>query len=189
MNNMYLKANIGTIITVIEAFLILIFFRNVKYIPVIYILLLCYLDIWLFKIAFEYQRITLIVSRIAKLNHSLFSIPELQILMTNSVVSFELLLKSFLSGFVIGYLLLNSLVYLGIFLLIQLLFSGLIPSYIPYKYLFSIISKELNRRDISKAEEYIEKIRLKKYFDELPHTSEYENSAFKKCGNELLRFK
>lgn len=186
---MFIQANIVNVVTIIVTILISLFFRDIKSIPAIYIVFLCYIDIWFFKIAFEYQRITLIISRIAKLNHSLFSIPELQILMTDNSVAFLLFLKSFLTGFIIGYFLLNSLIFLILFLLFQYLLNFLIPAYIPYSNLFILIDKEINKRNIRNAEEYIEKIKLKKYFEEMPHTSNYENWAFRKYGNELLAIK
>ncbi|MDD4110558.1 MAG: hypothetical protein PHS54_03280 [Clostridia bacterium] len=73
---MFIKANIGNIIIVIVAVLIFFFFHEIKLIPIICILFLCYFDIWLQKIAFEYQRITFMISRVAKLNKSQFSIQE-----------------------------------------------------------------------------------------------------------------
>lgn len=187
---MFIRANIGNIIIAIVAILILIFFRSsIKSIPLIYIIFLCYLDIWLFKIAFEYQRITLIISRIAKINHSQPSIPELQILLTDDTFAFQFFLKSFLSGFIIGYFLLNSIILLIVFLLLESLFSNFIPGYIPYNYLFKLIDKELNKDNFENVVELFEKNRLKKYFNEIPHTSNYEDWAYKKYGNELLTIK
>ena len=186
---MFIQANISNIVIIIIAILISFFLRDIKSIPVIYIVFLCYVDIWFFKIAFEYQRITLIISRIAKLNHSHFSIPELQILMTDNSIAFLLFLKAFLTGFIIGYFLLNSLIFLILFLLFQYLLNFLIPAYIPYNNLFMLINKEINKKNIRNAEEYIEKIKLKKYFEEIPHTPNYENWAFKKYGKDLMIIK
>jgi hypothetical protein len=188
-SNLFFQANIGGIMTVILATLIFFFFRDVKLIPPVFIFFLCYIDIWIFKIAFEYQRITLTISRIAKSNNSNFSIPELQILMTDTSIALLLLLKSFLTGFLIGYFLLNSLIFLIIFLIFQYLLNIIIPAYIPYNLLFKLVNKEIRRKTPANADEYIEKIRLEKYFEEIPHTSNYGNWAFKKYGNELLRFK
>lgn len=189
MKNLFIKANIGNIVIIIFAVLVFFFFREVKLIPIIYILFLCYFDIWLEKIAFEYQRITFTISRIAKLNQSQFSIPELQILMTNDSISFFLFLKSFLTGFIFGYFLLNSLIFLVLFIVFQYLLNFIIPTYIPFKYLFKLIDKEIKKINVENVKEYVEKIRLEKYFEDIPHTSQYENWIFNKYGNELLKFK
>ncbi len=189
MKNMFIKANIGNVVIVIIAVLVFFFFRNIKFIPIIYILFLCYFDIWLQKIACEYQRITFMISRIAKLNQSKFSIPELQILMTDDSISSILFFKSFLTGFIVGYFLLNSLIFLVLFLIFQYLLSFIIPTYIPFKYLFDLINKEIKKINIENTREYVEKIKLEKYFEDIPHTSQYENWIFNKYGNELLKFK
>jgi hypothetical protein len=187
--NMFVQANIGGIATFIVAVLIFFFFRDVKLIPPVYIFFLCYIDIWLFKIAFEYQRITLTISRIAKLNNSQLSIPELQILMTDTSIALLLFFKSILTGLLIGYFLLNSLIFLIIFLIFQYLLNFLIPAYIPYNYLFKLIDKEIDNKPLGNAEVYIEIIMLKKYFEEMPHTSNYGNWALKRYGAELLALK
>lgn len=186
---MFIKANIGNVVIIIVAVLIFFFFRDVKLIPVIHILFLCYFDIWLQKIACEYQRITFMISRVAKLNQSQLSIPELQILMTDGHISFVLFLKSFLTGFIVGYFLLNSLIFLVLFLIFQYLLSFIIPTYIPFKYLFNLINKEIKKINIENTKEYVEKIKLEKYFEGIPRTSQYENWIFNKYGNELLKFK
>jgi len=51
---MFIQANISNIVIIIIAILISFFLRDIKSIPVIYIVFLCYVDIWFFKIAFEY---------------------------------------------------------------------------------------------------------------------------------------
>lgn len=186
---MIIQANIANVLTIIVAILLTFFLKEIRFIPIIYLIFLSYIDIWLFKIAFEYQRITLILSRIARLNHSRYSIPKLQILMTNSTFAFFLFLQAFLTGFVIGYFLSTSIFFLIIFLILKYLFSFIIPAYIPYKKLFTNIEKELNSKNMTVPEEYIEKTRLQKYFAELPHNKEYENWAFKKYGNALLTIK
>ncbi|MDD4110557.1 MAG: hypothetical protein PHS54_03275 [Clostridia bacterium] len=109
--------------------------------------------------------------------------------MTNDFISFLLFIKSFLTGLIIGYFLLNSLIFLIIFLILQYLLSFVVPTYIPYKHLFKLVGEEINKKDFKEIEEYIEKVRLKKYFEEIPHTSDYENWIFNKYGNELLKFK
>jgi len=187
--NLFIQASTGGIATVIVAVLIFLFFRDLKLIPPVYIFLLCYIDIWLFKIAFEYQRITLTISRIARFNNSKLSIPELQILMTDSSIALSLLLTAFLTGLLIGYFLLSSLTFLITFLIFRYLLNFLIPAYIPYNFLFKLVNKEINKKTLVNAEEYIEKIRLEKYFEEMPHTSNYGNWALKEYGAELLKFK
>jgi hypothetical protein len=123
------------------------------------------------------------------MNHSKFSIPELQVLMTNNSIALLLFLKSLLTGFIIGYLLLNSLALLTLFLIFEYLLNSFIPAYIPYNYLFKLIGQEINKRALESTGEYIEKVRLEKYFEEIPHTSKYERLAVQKYGSELLTFK
>lgn len=186
---MFFRANVGNILTIVIVVLIYFFFRGIKNIPLIYFIFICYIDIWLFKIAFEYQRITLILSRIAKFNNSSqLSIPELQILMTDNFFAFIFFHQFFLSGFIVGYSILNSLVYLILYLLFKYFLCSSIPTYIPFNYLFRLVNRELNRSEITiNPIEYFEKSNLKKYFEEMPHNSNYEDWAFDKYGNGLLK--
>lgn len=184
---MFFKANISGFVTIVIAGVIYFFFQDIRNIPIMYVLPLCYLDIWLFKIFFEYQRITLTISRIARMNNSRLSIIELQFLMSDPVFSTLFFFKSILTGFLAGYLLLNSFIYLLVFLVLHLLIS-LVPTYVPYSHLFRLIGKEL-KKPIENSGEQIEKIRLEKYFEEISHTSSYENSAIEKYGDGLLSAK
>ena len=186
---MFTRANIGVIVGIITAVAIYLFLRDVKHISLSYVIPLCYIDIWLFKIFFEYQRITLTISRVAKINNSKLSVAELQILLADDIISVLLFLKSFLTGFLVGYFLLTSWLFLIVFLIFEYLLNFFVPAFIPYDYLFERIEKELKKRDYGKAHEIVEKIRLETYFDEMPHDSTYENWALKKYGNELINLK
>lgn len=186
---MFIQANIGSILTIITALVTIFIMKDAKNIPIFYMIIAFYLDIWFFKIAFEYQRITLLISRIAKLNKSRFTIAELQILMTNNSFALLLFFSSFLTGIIIGYLLLKSIIFLVIFIFLKYILNFLIPTYIPYAKLFELVSEEINKNIIQNPIEYIEKLILKKYFEELPCTKDYENWAFKKYGKELLSIK
>lgn len=189
MNKRFLEANIGNVVAIVVGIVTYIYYKKAGSIAPIVLIILCYIDIWLFKIAFEYQRITLIISRIAKLNKSQFVIPDLQVMMTSGTFGFFLFLTSFLTGYIVGYLLSKMVILLLLFLVVKYLLNMIVPGYIPYRKLFFVIGKEINNRDMGLPGEYIEKVRLNKYFEELPHDKTYEDSAFKKYGNVLLSVK
>jgi hypothetical protein len=106
--------------------------------------------------------------------------------MADDIISILLFLKSFLTGFILGYFLSTSWLFLVIFLVFEYLLNILVPAFIPYGYLFRRVSKEIKKRNYENAHEIVEKIRLEKYLDEMPHDSTYESWALKKYGNELV---
>ena len=177
---LFLRANLNYILLILVAILVFFFFGSVKDIPLFLIILLCYLDITVFNISFEYQRITLILARIAKVHNSNLGLPQLQILMTNNKIVPFLILDAIVSGIIIGYFLHTSLLFLSLYLLAKYLLGIFIPTYKPYSLLFKYIGQELENSTMTLPQEYMEKIRLKKYFEELPHDKSYENWAYKK---------
>lgn len=186
---MWLRANIANVFIVISSIAFVFFFPKVKSVHFVYIFLLIYLDFFIYKTTFEYQRITYILARIAKHNGSSVSIPQLQLLMTTGSMGIIIFLQAFLTGFIIAYLYLNSIVYLLVFLVVRYLLNFIVPTITPYRLLFTLLTKEFKKIASDNPVETIEKIRLAKYFEEMPHTKEYENWAFLKFGNDLLKYK
>jgi hypothetical protein len=127
------------------------------------------------------------LARIACISGSTLSIVEMQIMMANSVFSFLLFFSSFLTGLVFGILLLKSFIFLLGFVVLKYFLNTLIPACIPYKLLFKLIEEELNKISPKNVNLYISRIRINKYFEEMPHNKDYENWAFRKYGNDLLK--
>lgn len=180
---LFLQANLGNILLILISIIIYFFFGNITIIPLSLILILCYLDATIFNISFEYQRITLIIARIAKASNSALSIPQLQVLMTNNKIVPFMVIDAVISSMIIGYFLHTSILFLFIFLIVKYFLGIFIPTYKPYKLLFKYIGQELKKNTIELPQEYIEKIRLNKYYSELPHNKEYELWAYKKYKN------
>lgn len=187
-----LQANIGIITTFIVAILLVLLMPQINNIPILIIVLLVYIDITLYKVAFEYQRVSLTIARIAKMESSSFShmsIPEIQLLLSSSKLSFLFYLTSFLTGFIIAYLYLSSILFLIAYLFVKYLFSMFIPTYIPYKLLFKFMGLEFEKTDLRHPQELIYKTLLRKYFDDMPHSRKYESWAFEKYGTEIVKIK
>jgi hypothetical protein len=185
---MKIKANIGFFITIVSALLTFLLFSNLRSLPIIITLIFCYLDIWLYKIFFEYQRITLILARIFSLEDSDLSVVQIQMILANDTLSLLLLFSSFFTGLIWGILLQKSLILFLIYLILKHFLNTLIPAYIPYTLWFKLVENEANKVDRN-GTIYLQKIRIQKYLEEMPHNKNYENWAFKKYGNNLLKVK
>lgn len=188
---LFLQANIGIIFSIIFALLLVVFFPQVVDFPILATLLLIYLDITLHSIAFEYQRISLIIARVAKLDNPGFaslSIPEIQLLISSTSLSKYFFFTFIITGFILAYLYLHSFVWLGGYLFFKYVLSDFIPKYKPYKLLFKLMHKEFINKEGDPGD-LLYKAKLRPYFDEMPHTKKYEDWAFKKYGPNLLKVK
>jgi hypothetical protein len=162
---LFFKANIGNIFLLLIAIYIYFFLKDIDTIPLYFIIILCYLDITIFNISFEYQRITLIISRIAKVAHnSNLSVPQLQILMTNNKIVPLLIIDAVIAGIIIGYFLHASLVFLLLYLIAKYLMGIFIPTYKPYALLFKYVGQELENKSIKSAHEILEKFLYRTLF-------------------------
>jgi hypothetical protein len=172
---MFLRANLGNILIAIVAAIVYFFLKDIKSLPLLLILILGYIDITIFNISFEYQRITLVIARLAKAHKSTnLSVPQLQVLMTSDKISPLLLIDAVISGIITGYFLLTSIWYLIAFFVMKYLLGIFLPSYKPYKYLFKLVGQELNNNSMSQPHEFIEKTLLLTYYKMLPHNKNYE---------------
>ena len=189
---LFLQANIGIVASIIFAFVLVTFFPQIGAFSLISVLLLIYIDITLHSIAFEYQRVSLILARIAKFDNSNFSslsIPEIQILISSASFSTYFFFTFIITGFILAYLYLHSLAWLGGYLVVKYLISSFIPTYKPYKLIFKFMGDEFKKLDLKDPANLIHKAQLNRYYDEMPHTGKYEDWAFNKYGSDLLKVK
>jgi len=189
---LFLQANIGLITSLISAILLVLFFPQVANLPLFYILILTYLDISIQNIAFEYQRISLTLARIAKIDNPMFatySIPEIQLLLSSASFSAWFFFSSFITGFLLAYLYLNSFLWVIGFLILKYFLAIFIPTYKPYKLLFNYMEKELYNINTGNSLNIILKSMLRKYFGEMPHTKKYEEWASTRYGKSHSKTK
>lgn len=181
-------ANIATILTFGLALLITVLFPNIKEIPLWVMICLSYFDISIFNTTFEYQRITLTVARIAKLSEFAQPVHLLQLLMTSPNIGVLVYINAVSTGVLIAYLFLKSIPLLILFLLVRYLLNILVPTYVPFNYLFKLVGTEL-AKSIRSSEDFMTKIRLTRYFEELPKDKTYEKFAFQKYGKDLQKIR
>ena len=180
--------NISTILTFIIALLITALFPNTRELPLWFMLCLSYIDISIYNTTFEYQRITLTIARIAKLSDFPQTIPILQLLMTSPNIGILVYINAISTGVLIGYFFLKSIPLLVLFLLIRYLLNILIPTYVPFNYLFKLVGIEL-AKSAKSSEDFMTKIRLTSYFEELPKNKTYENFALQQYGKDLQKIR
>jgi hypothetical protein len=189
---LFFQANIGIIASLIFALILAIFFPQIRSLSLVPILVIIYVDITIHSIAFEYQRISLTLARIAKIDSLSFAslpITQAQLLLSSTSFSTYFFFSFLITGFLLAYLYLLSPLLLVGYLILKYFLADFIPTYKPYKLLFNFMDKEFKNNDLKNPITLIYKTKLKQYFDEMPHTRKYEDWAVKKYGVNLLKVK
>jgi len=186
----FLQANMGIIIGTIVFFFSYIFHVN-QFINLKTIIVMTIICFYIYRIVFEYQRITLILARCVKLkinNEEIIDIFDIQVLLSSSVLGFVLFLESVVFGIVAGYFLRINVFYLLIVLVVKYLVLAWIPIPIPFTIFFQLIDKEIVKagRELMILGKIKSMVILVSTYRKMPHNKTYEDWAFKEHGNVLL---
>lgn len=187
---LFFQANIGSIVGLIA--LILSYILHIdQLITFKTMIALLAVSLYIYCLAFEYQRITLTLARCIKAKVGVeeeISVVDVQVMLASSVIGFILFLQSIVFGIVAGYLLRTSFVYLIAVIFFKYFVLAWIPTPVPFGLLFRLLSRELvgAGRELISMGKFKSMIFLVHVFREMPHNKTYEDWAFIKYGNVLL---
>lgn len=185
-----LQANIGSLFGLIALILSYLFHAD-QFINFRIIIILTVVSFYIYRVLFEYQRITLTLARCVKVkisNEENIGVVDIQVLLSSSILGFILFLEAIVFGIIAGYLLRISIVYLAIVLFVKYIVLAWIPIPTPFGVFFRLIDKELISagRKIMISGHMKTMLFLISIYKEMPHDKSYEDWAFKEYGNALL---
>jgi hypothetical protein len=187
MSKLFLKANVGNAVGLVALVLSFIFSSNIS-INLNLIIIFIVINSCFFRIAFEYQRITLIIGRCVGAREAIqrhVLVFYIQTILASPTFSFLLFLENIFFGLLAGYVLGISFFYFVVLFVIKYLVISLIPFPIPYGLLFKIIDKQVvkayEEMRLSGGVSLLPALLV--VYEAMPHNKSYENWAYKEYGD------